>query len=75
MPKKIKVRTSMVFERHEKKYLISEELYQGLLKRLQEYMHPDQFGLPTICSLYLDSDELPQTFHQSQLLLQHVLNI
>ena len=57
MPKKIKVRTSMVFERHEKKYLISEELYQRLLKRLQEYMHPDQFGLHTICSLYLDSDD------------------
>ena len=54
MPKKIKVRTSMVFERHEKKYLISEEVYQGLLKRLQEYTHPDQFGLHTICSLYLD---------------------
>ena len=57
MPKKIKVRPSMVFERHEKKYLISEEVYQGLLKRLQEYTHPDQFGLHTICSLYLDSDD------------------
>lgn len=57
MPKKIKVRTSMVFERHEKKYLITEEVYQSLLKRLKEYMHPDQFGLHTICSLYLDSDD------------------
>lgn len=57
MPKKIKVRTSMVFERHEKKYLITEEVYQKLLKRLEEYMHPDQFGLHTICSLYLDSDD------------------
>ena len=57
MPKKIKVRTSMVFERHEKKYLITEEVYQSLLKRLEEYMHPDQFGLHTICSLYLDSDD------------------
>ena len=57
MPKKIKVRTNMVFERHEKKYLITEEVYQSLLKRLKEYMHPDQFGLHTICSLYLDSDD------------------
>ena len=57
MPKKIKVRTSMVFERHEKKYIVSEEVYQKLLKRLEEYMHPDQFGLHTVCSLYLDSDD------------------
>ncbi|MGN0741523.1 MAG: polyphosphate polymerase domain-containing protein [Candidatus Fimadaptatus sp.] len=57
MPNNIKVRTSMVFERHEKKYLISEEVYQGLLKRLEEYMHADQYGLHTVCSLYLDSDD------------------
>ena len=57
MPKKIKVRTSMVFERHEKKYLIPEETYQALLKRLGEYMHPDQYGLHTVCSLYFDSDD------------------
>ena len=57
MAKKIKVSTSMVFERHEKKYLLSEEQYHQLLERLQPYMQQDQYGMHTICSLYLDSDD------------------
>ena len=57
MAGKIKVRTSMVFERHEKKYLLSETQYTQLLERLEPYMKRDQYGLHTICSLYLDSDD------------------
>ena len=57
MANKIKVRTSMVFERHEKKYLLSEEQYNRLLERLEPRMKRDQYGVHTICSLYLDSDD------------------
>jgi len=57
MANKIKVRTSMVFERHEKKYLLSDDKCQQLLERLEPYMKRDQYGLHTICSLYLDSDD------------------
>lgn len=57
MAKKIKVRTSMVFERHEKKYLLTEEQCRQLLQRLEGYMQQDMYGLHTICSLYMDSDD------------------
>lgn len=57
MAKKIKVRASMVFERYEKKYLLTEEQYHQLLCSLEEHMHRDQYGLHTICSLYMDSDD------------------
>lgn len=57
MAKKIKVSASMVFERHEKKYLLSEEQAALLMERLEPYMKRDQYGLHTICSLYLDTDD------------------
>ena len=57
MAQKIKVRTSMVFERHEKKYLLTEQQYRQLLERLEGHTKHDQYGLHTICSLYLDSED------------------
>lgn len=54
---KIKVSAGMVFERHEKKYRLSEEAYLRLSKLLREYMQGDQYGRHTICTLYLDTDD------------------
>ena len=54
---KIKVSEGMVFERHEKKYRLTEEKYLLLTKKLTEYMKGDQYGKHTICSLYFDTDD------------------
>lgn len=56
MPK-IKVSAGMVFERHEKKYRLTEETYLRLSQRLREYMQSDQYGRHTICTMYLDTDD------------------
>ena len=56
MPK-VKVSPGMVFERHEKKYRLSEEQYLALRKRLEEHMRPDPYGRHTICSLYFDTPD------------------
>lgn len=56
MPK-IKVKTGMVFERHEKKYRLSEEKYLLLIEKLAKYMKEDEYGKYKICSLYFDTDD------------------
>lgn len=49
-----------VFQRVEKKYLMSNETYHLFLQQIKEYMQEDQFGLHTICNIYYDTpqDEL-----------------
>lgn len=49
-----------VFNRVEKKYLLTEEKYQKIWKELMEYMVVDEYGQHTICNLYYDTkqDEL-----------------
>ncbi|QQO09408.1 polyphosphate polymerase domain-containing protein [Breznakiella homolactica] len=54
---KLKIASGMVFERHEKKYLLTQAEYEQLLKSLMEYMQQDQYGLHTICSLYYDTED------------------
>lgn len=54
---KIKVTSGMIFERYEKKYRISEETFEILYPRLLEYMKTDHYGLYTVCSLYLDTED------------------
>ena len=44
-----------VFERHEKKYLLTTEQYDEVKTLLDRYMHADQYGLHTISSIYLDT--------------------
>ena len=52
--------TQDVFERSEKKYLISADQYASLMQRIQDRMGYDRFGQSLISSLYYDtpSDEL-----------------
>ena len=44
-----------VFERVERKYLLTPAQYEGLMRILPEYMRADQYGESTVCSLYLDT--------------------
>ncbi|MBR4555616.1 MAG: polyphosphate polymerase domain-containing protein [Ruminococcus sp.] len=46
-----------VFKRVEKKYLLSEEQYNELRKRLRTYMSVDQYGETTICNIYYDTPD------------------
>lgn len=45
-----------IFQRVEVKYILSEQQYEELMKRLEPYMQVDEYGLSTITSLYYDTD-------------------
>lgn len=45
------------FKRVEKKYLLTEEKYKELTRRLEPYMQMDEYGLHTICNIYYDTDQ------------------
>jgi len=49
-------KTNYVFERIEKKYLLSENKFNLFFQRLGPYMTIDKFGLHTICNIYYDTD-------------------
>ena len=44
-----------VFERVERKFLLTPSQYEGMMRVLPEYMQADQYGESTILSLYLDT--------------------
>ncbi|SEA36433.1 VTC domain-containing protein [Eubacterium aggregans] len=44
-----------VFERVEKKYLLSEGQYRELVRRLKPHVQVDDYGLHTICNIYYDT--------------------
>lgn len=46
-----------VFQRVEKKYMMSYETYKLFLQQIQAYMQEDQFGLHTICNIYYDTEQ------------------
>lgn len=46
-----------VFERVERKFLLTPGQYAGLMRTLPEYMQADQYGESTILSLYLDTED------------------
>ncbi len=47
-----------VFQRYEKKYLLSESQYRHIRRRLEDYrMVPDQYGKSTICNIYFDTPD------------------
>ena len=46
-----------VFERVERKFLLTPTQYAGLMRVLPEYMQADQYGESTILSLYLDTED------------------
>lgn len=46
-----------VFERCEKKYLLSETQYQALMRQLTEHMKTDRYSVHTIGNIYYDTDD------------------
>ncbi len=52
-----------VFNRYEKKYLLTQQQYEAIRKRLEIYMEEDQYGLHIIRNIYYDTedDELIRT--------------
>lgn len=46
-----------VFNRYEKKYILSGEIYQELRKALSKYMTQDEYGQHTICNIYYDTKD------------------
>ena len=45
-----------VFNRYEKKYMLTAEEYIEIRKRLEEYMIEDSYGIHTIRNIYYDTD-------------------
>lgn len=46
-----------VFERHEKKYMLTKSQCMVFKKRIVPFMEHDQYGLHTICSVYYDTED------------------
>ncbi len=46
-----------VFNRYEKKYLMTAPVYEELRKRLEPYMQVDLYGQTTICNIYYDTPD------------------
>ncbi len=47
----------MVFNRIEKKYLLTADSYERLRDALRSYMEEDEYGLHTICNIYYDTPD------------------
>lgn len=50
-------KTNFVFKRTEKKYLLSRQQYESLMKILRPYVKDDEYGKYTICNIYFDTDD------------------
>lgn len=46
-----------VFKRVEKKYVLSEDLYQKLFEKINNYITVDTYDFSTICNIYFDTDD------------------
>ena len=46
-----------VFERTEKKYILTLEQRRLLLEKIASYIKPDEYGESTVCSLYFDTPD------------------
>ena len=49
--------TTCIFQRIEKKYLLSEQQFDALFRRIGSHLTPDEYGRSTVMSLYLDTPD------------------
>ena len=49
-----------VFERTEKKYILTLSQRRRLLEMVNNYIKPDEYGESTVCSLYFDTTPHPR---------------
>lgn len=45
-----------IFQRYEKKYLLTKSMYDAFLEATQSYIQVDTYGKHTICNIYYDTD-------------------
>lgn len=51
-------RSQSIFQRVEKKYMLTREQYVMLLEALKEQgMEPDEFGVHAVCNVYYDTKD------------------
>lgn len=50
------IQAQEVFQRYEKKYMITKDQLDTLLIQLKDYMTVDQYGKHTICNIYFDTE-------------------
>lgn len=60
---KAKVKTGTIFERREKKYLLTQAKFNQLMVELEKYMVVDEYGLHTIHTIYYDTDDFDVIRH------------
>ena len=53
----LRMSTTCIFKRIEKKYLLSEAQYNRLFQRIGPHLKPDEYGRSTVLSLYLDTPD------------------
>lgn len=46
-----------IFERYEKKYMLTADEYSDIVKIIRKHMEPDTHGKHTVCSIYFDTDD------------------
>ena len=46
-----------VFNRYEKKYMLTRQQYEAIRQRMEPYMEKDQYGLHTIRNIYYDTED------------------
>ncbi len=46
-----------VFERTEKKYVLTKEQYEQIIEKSREYIKMDKYGLTNICNIYFDTND------------------
>ncbi|WP_207695061.1 hypothetical protein DOK67_0002614 [Enterococcus sp. DIV0212c] len=51
------------FQRKEKKYALTNDMYQQLREKLKPYMQEDEYGLHTIISVYFDTEDYEMIRH------------
>ena len=60
---KAKVKAGTIFERREKKYLLTRTKFNQLMAELEKYMVVDEYGLHTIHTIYYDTDDFDVIRH------------
>ncbi|GAB2023368.1 polyphosphate polymerase domain-containing protein [Pseudolactococcus yaeyamensis] len=60
---KSKVKSGQIFERKEKKYLLTRQKFEDLVERLQTVMCFDDYGLHTIHTIYYDTTDFDVIRH------------
>lgn len=48
-------KSNEIFQRYEKKYILTKAQYEQFLERVSDYLEIDQYGESTICNLYYDT--------------------